>query len=175
MRLIHSLRTLAVAAVIAGGAMLSTTNSTATVLPLDGGWQTDQIDAAGVPSLLSDWTFTLTESAVFSITDCCVVGDNYIVTNFGGALLTTALGLLPTYWTPGGSGSDDDWANAELQHGQIILGPGDYSLSISGDGVGGLSAGFSLRLDTAVPEPATLALLGLGFIGVAFSRRRKLN
>lgn len=174
MRLLQPLRTFVFAALVASGAMFSTTNATGTVLVIDSGWQADDIDAADTPSLASPWTFTLTGSAVFSITDAFVVGDNYIVTNMGGFLLTTALGLLPTPWTPGGGTPDNAWADPNYQHGQITLGPGDYSLSISGDGVGGLPAGFYIRLDTAaVPEPAMLALLGLGFIGIAFSRRRK--
>jgi PEP-CTERM motif-containing protein len=64
------------------------------------------------------------------------------------------------------------------------LGAGDYSLQISGsidvhrwgtdDSAGYYGAIAFTPGDTAVPEPSTLALMGLGLLGIAFAMRRRL-
>ena len=48
-------------------------------LPLveNSGWQDDIINSRDAPSLNSAWTFTIGDNAVFSVADCCIVGDVY--------------------------------------------------------------------------------------------------
>jgi hypothetical protein len=76
MPFMRAFRTAAMAAVIAGGALFST-GSAATVLVLGSGWNYDQLDAVGAPTEGSDWTFTVTNRAIFSITDAFIAGDQY--------------------------------------------------------------------------------------------------
>jgi hypothetical protein len=147
----------------------------ATPLPVDAGWFDDQLNIAGSPTQNSAWTFTVSSSAVLSIVDCCNTGDVYWLsgdlsgtTSFyaGGAGDIQATGAYGGYWT------DADYSKLAL-----LVGPGSYSFSITGDGVGGLPAGLAVRLDSAgtVPEPASWALMvgGFGAVGGAMRSRRR--
>lgn len=141
---------------------------------LDGGWDSDVIFAAATDSVGSPYGFTLTSSAWFRITDAFAIGDQFQV--FDGALLilTTALGVLGSAFGDDAT-ADGAWTSATFQHGEILLGAGTYSLTVQGDGVGGLPAGFYTRLDTAaaVPLPATLPLLLAGFAAFGAVARRR--
>src|SRR6201987_1525349 len=61
------------------------------------GWQADQIDAAGTPSVGSPITFTVPTGAtdIFSLTDGFIPGDSYAVTYKGLSAFTTFT-LYPT-------------------------------------------------------------------------------
>ena len=66
-----------------------------------------------------------------------------------------------------------DWQNDRYQHLQFTMGPGSYSLSISGDCGHSCPAGLGIRVDSGAPEPAAWALMlgGFGLAGAALRRR----
>lgn len=138
---------------------------------LDGGWEADQIDGAFVDSQRSSYDFTIGTAAYFRITDQFIVGDTYFIYDGAALIGTTSLnGAQPSILPIGDFSGDAGWTDGRYQHAEILLNPGTYSLRVQGDGVGGIPAGFYVRLDT-VPTPGAAALMGVA--GLAAFRRRR--
>ena len=161
-----------VSVMIMGLTLLANESRAATVTP-DAGW------VAGTISSSSDvlpFSFTLTGSGVFSLTDCCTAGDVWTI--FGDFVGVSTVGLSPIT-VPLGIGEfpsffDPVWTDSSRSHFQIALGAGSYNISVSGNCGGGCEASFGVRVDTTVvPVPAAGLLLATALGGMMALRRRK--
>lgn len=147
-------------------------------LVLNGGWQSNLLSVANSPTDESPYVFTTTETTQFSVTDAFVVGDTFSVFDNGSLLFTTSVGAGVPF-APSDFTADDAWESGNYSIGSIILAPGDYQISIVGDGAAGVPAGLYVRLDSAeevseIPEPgSSLALLGLFAAGFLTRRRNR--
>ena len=154
-----------------------------TMLSVDTGWVADTVQVANAPSDGSPVTFTVDagQHEVFSLTDAFNPGDVYTVKSGGlTAISTFTLYSVPFTLGIGASPSTYDaaWTDSSFSHLQLQFDAGSYSLTIQGDGAGGLPAGFAYRLDdgaftSAVPEPSTWAMAILGFAGIGFLAFRR--
>jgi hypothetical protein len=149
-----------------------------TPLTENGGWVSDIVDEPNIPSESSAWTFDISDDAVFSVVDCCIAGDVYKL--FSGATLLATSTFYAGTGVQAGGAYGGYWIDPELSKIAYSVGPGSYAFTITGDGAGGLPAGFGVRLDSAVspgvPEPATwgLMLVGFGGLGALMRRGRRL-
>jgi hypothetical protein len=139
------------------------------VLPVNGGWQGDSIEAADTPSANSPWTVTFTKTGTLWLVDCCIVGDIWTVSGDLGGVSSFYVGgpLHPSL------AALFEWTSADYSKLQITgIAPGTYTFDVTGDGAGGLPAGFSIA-GTQVPEAATWAMMiaGFGMIGAGLRRR----
>lgn len=155
-------------------AMIAGTASAAPVL--DAGWSYDQINQSFTDSIESPYIFSLTTPAYFRITDDFAVGDIYSVYDFGSLILTTSA---PYAGAPTGFGDPGEsaWQNPSYSGGEILLAIGNHSLTIQGDGAGGIPAGLYTQLTSvscpAVPAPGAILLGSLGAGLVNWLRRKR--
>lgn len=152
------------------GLLATAAPSYAATLTVDTGWQDDILGAVGNPTNNSPWTFTIASGAHLSLVDCCVPGDTYTLS--GDVSGTSSFYSGTGIQTTGAYGSF--WGDAAFSKFSAYLGAGTYTFSVTGDGVGGIPAGLGLRVDSAVPEAATWAMMiaGFGLAGATMRRRR---
>lgn len=160
-------------------ALLAFYGQLATAMPiLDAGWlvdpaigASDRVLAANINNEKGAYAYNLTSAAMFRITDQFIVGDIWKVFDSNVLILTSSF-----VGFAGGFGddatADAGWTSNAYSSGEVLLSAGAHSITVQGDGAGGIPARFYVRIDS-VPEPTTLALIGLGLAGIAYSRKRK--
>lgn len=136
----------------------------------------DEIGAAMTDSTESPYLINLLDPAVFSITDSFNIGDTYSVYNFGTLILTTSVGAGDPF-PPSDAFADSSWESGVYSIGSVMLPAGNYSITVQGDGIGGVPAGLYTRLDRGepgrVPETgSTAALFALALVGVGVTSKR---
>lgn len=179
----------------AAGAMLAVPVS-ASPLTVGGPWTVlDQTMLPGdffkAPDGGTEWTFTCDAShCKFIITDLFVISDQYEIYDGGILIATTALmpdwddlgfpspgvgGPFPP-WTPD---ADIAFASGLYSSAVLNLSSGAHAISIRDIHIPPTTAGGSpfgdgtVAFRVTVPEPASLALVGLALIGLAITRRRR--
>ena len=140
----------------------------------------------------TSWQITLTGTGTLTVTDLEDNGDQFQMFDNGNPMTAaaspfTAAGQNPG-WTSPGNGDTSVPAPIAVKLGEDInaaLGNTDFSSAtfaltpgvnvITGDYIGSVGNGDMAFIAEATPEPSSLALFGIGLLGLLFAFRKQLT
>jgi len=157
-------RTIKIAALAAcmSALLFASEASAATPLTIGGGWA--PFGFGGVKSSF-DTSFTFTGPGLFKVTDAYLDGDQFDIAINGIDKGPTSVPV--NDGTQINGDFDAAFASGKFSHASFLLGPGSYEVTgtvlLSPYGGGGAAAEL---VAGGVPEPATWAMLLMGFFGL---------
>jgi hypothetical protein len=128
----------------------------------------------GVGQASPSFTYSSATPTLLRVVDCCVIGDQFSIYVNGVFALTTSD---PSAWDDQDGGFEDSaWTDPRMSKGSILLPAGAYTVDeyVIRAATGYAEGSASIRYDaSAIPEPASMALVAIGAAALCFMRRRR--
>ena len=143
-----------------------------TAVSVPSGWQaTNFTGTVGGPSDANAIDFTTAAPVLFTVVDCCELGDEYSV--FNGATFLGDTSAVPTDASVNCGGDPELCLAENFSNATFLLGPGTYAINIYQTVAPFGAAG--AFYDVYTPEPGSLTLFGTGLLGLIGVARRRLG
>ncbi|MEO8299596.1 MAG: PEP-CTERM sorting domain-containing protein [Burkholderiales bacterium] len=164
-------------ALMAGAAV--SLNAHATAISVDGGWYGFCFDGTGSAASAgcqnegvgvagNSITFSSAVSVTFRVTDAFNAGDTFQVVIDGTPFFTSGVPTIVASITD----PDAAFADSTYSRGSWTLAAGAHSVDVFADASPYGGGGAYLSAVSAVPEPTTAVLLGLGLVALTVKSRR---